>query len=82
MCYNISNSTKEESILVKRLGANYPKKLGQLKVNFSVSGFTHPDLLVLTQEKPNEFQSFNWGLIPKWTLSPELAKQFSNNNLN
>lgn len=82
MCYNISNTTKEKKILAKRLDANFPKKLGQLKVNFSISGFSHPNLLVLTQEKPEEFQLFNWGLIPQWTPNSELAKQFSNNNLN
>lgn len=82
MCYNISNSTKEEKNLEKRLAATYPKKLGQMRIQFSVSGFTHPDLLVLTSEKPDEFQLFNWGLIPKWTPNADLAKQFSNNNLN
>ena len=82
MCYNISNSTKEESILEKRLQAKYPKKLGQLKINFSVSGFTHPKLPVLTTELPNEFQILHWGLIPKWTPSADLVKQFRINNLN
>lgn len=82
MCYNISNPTKSEKVLEKRLGATYPKKLGQLQINFSVSGFTHPLLPVLTSELPNEFQLLNWGLIPKWTPNSDLAKQFSNNNLN
>ena len=82
MCYNISNSTKEEKTLEKRLGATYPKKLGQLKIHFSVSGFAHPILPILTAQLHNEFQLFQWGLIPKWTPNPDLAKQFSNNNLN
>jgi len=82
MCYNISNNTNEEAKLQKVLGATYPKKLGQLKIRFSVSGFTHPDWPVIAADNPNEFQLFYWGLIPKWTSNPELAKQFRVNNLN
>ncbi|MBK7666667.1 MAG: SOS response-associated peptidase [Sphingobacteriaceae bacterium] len=82
MCYNISNSTKEEKQLEKALSATYPKKLGQLKIRFSASGFSHPDWPVLTTDQPNEFQLFNWGLIPKWTPNSDLAKQFARNNLN
>lgn len=82
MCYNISNSNKEEKKLEQALAASYPKNLGQLKLNFSASGFSHPLWPVLTTEKPNEFQLFRWGLIPKWTPNPDLAKQFRVNNLN
>ena len=82
MRYNISNLTKDEKTLEKKLGATYPKKLGQLKVKYSVSGYSHPDLPILTAEQPDEFQLYNWGLIPKWTPNPELAKQYSKNNLN
>lgn len=82
MCYNISNTIKEEKTLEKRLVATYPKKLGQLKIQYSVSGFTHPELPILTQDAPAEFQLYRWGLIPQWTPNGDLAKQFANNNLN
>ena len=82
MCYNISNTVKEERTLEKRLAASYPKKLGQLSILYSVSGFTHPKLPILTQDTPNEFQLFSWGLIPKWTPNADLAVTFANNNLN
>jgi putative SOS response-associated peptidase YedK len=82
MCYNISNTIKEEKILEKRLVASYPKKLGQLSILYSVSGFTHPELPILTQDSPNEFQLYSWGLVPKWTPNADLATQFANNNLN
>lgn len=82
MCYNISNNNKDEDKLQKALGPTYPKKLGQLKILYSASGFTHPPWPVITADNPNEFQLFNWGLIPKWTPNPELALQFRMNNLN
>lgn len=82
MCYNISNKNKEKSKLEKLLGATYPEKLGELKIRFSASGFAHPDWPVITANDPNEFQLFNWGLIPKWTPNQDLAKQFRINNLN
>lgn len=82
MCYTISNSSREEKTLEKRLGAKYPKKLGPIKPVFSVSGFAHPELAILTAEQPQEFALYNWGLIPSWTPSEELAKQFRTNNLN
>lgn len=82
MCYNISNSNKEEKQLQEALGAKYPEKLGQIKIRFSVSGFTHPDWPIVTMQQPNEFQIAYWGLIPKWTPNPDLANQFKDNNLN
>lgn len=82
MCYNISNNNKDEAKLQKVLGPTYPEKLGQLKIRFSASGFTHPEWPVITADNPNEFQLFHWGLIPKWTPNPDLAKQFRINNLN
>ena len=82
MCYNISNNNKSEAQLQKVLGPSYPKKLGQLKIQFSASGFTHPEWPVITCDYPNEFQLLNWGLIPSWTPSLALSKQFALNNLN
>lgn len=82
MCYNISNNNKDEAKLQQALTATYPKILGQLKIMFSASGFVHPEWPVITMQKPDEFQLFRWGLIPKWTPGPELAKQFRVNNLN
>ena len=82
MCYNISNSNKNASKLEKIIGPTYQKKLGPLEARYSVSGFLHPDWPIVTADNPKEFQLFNWGLIPKWTPSEELARQFRTNNLN
>lgn len=82
MCYNISLVTKDETTLQRALGATYPKKLGQLKLWFTASAFTHPQWPVITANHPHEFQLFDWGLVPKWTPNIELAKQFKVNNLN
>ncbi|MBK6835051.1 MAG: SOS response-associated peptidase [Bacteroidetes bacterium] len=82
MCYNVSNKTESDKQLEKRLKATYPKKLPQWKPIYSVSGFLHPALPIVTADKPDEISLYNWGLIPGWTPSEELAKQFRANNLN
>jgi len=32
----------------------------------SFSGFAHPDIPVIENEKPNKIQFMKWGLIPPW----------------
>jgi len=82
MCYNISNSNRDAVKIQKALGLPYSDQFGIIKLKFTASGFTHPEWPVITADKPNEFQFYQWGLIPKWTPNAELAKQFRTNNLN
>ncbi|MCE3278326.1 MAG: hypothetical protein K0S44_517 [Bacteroidetes bacterium] len=82
MCYTISYKNKDEKKLAKALGPAYPSKVVQLKTVYAASGFTNPEWPVITSGNPNEFQLFNWGLIPKWTPGIDLAKEFRLNNLN
>ncbi len=49
---------------------------------FHVSGFTHPKLLVFTNEAPFKPQEFVWGLIPGWTKTLADGMKFWNNTLN
>lgn len=82
MCYNISSTIHDPELLEKALGPAYPAILGPLKSLYSVSGFSHPEWPVVSMNNPKEFQLLRWGLIPSWTPNPDLAQQFSNNNLN
>lgn len=65
MCYNINvNASPEE--LKKRYGG---RKLDESKVKtyYSISGFAHPELPIITTKAPEEFTFMKWGLVPFWT---------------
>ena len=54
----------------------------QLPITFHVSGFSHPDLPVITKEDPTQLKAFEWGLIPFFMKDPAKAVQLSNKTLN
>ncbi|HLG02488.1 MAG TPA: SOS response-associated peptidase [Bacteroidia bacterium] len=63
------------------------RELEQLEILFNepkyyVSGFSHPKLLVFTNEKPFTPQAFTWGLIPEWVKEKKQALQLANQTLN
>lgn len=92
MCYTIENMTRNQLKYAKRLGTseediNYWKeKVKRIEKHplFKVSGFAHPDLMVVTNEQPREIQLYNWGLITpfKWLREIGQAKQNANKTLN
>jgi putative SOS response-associated peptidase YedK len=49
---------------------------------FYETGFNHPDIPVLTNERPDSLQFFSWGLIPFWVKDPKQAVEMSNMTLN
>jgi putative SOS response-associated peptidase YedK len=49
---------------------------------YHVSGYTFPELIVFTNDKPYTPQAFAWGLIPAWTKSREDAKKIRAQTLN
>ncbi|UII29109.1 SOS response-associated peptidase [Fulvivirga maritima] len=49
---------------------------------YHASGFSHPDIPVITDDNPNEMKLFQWGLIPKWVKDAASATKMSNNTLN
>ena len=49
---------------------------------YYVSGFEFPKMPVLTNEQPDRFQAFNWGLIPFWVKTPEQAAGLRAKTLN
>jgi putative SOS response-associated peptidase YedK len=44
----------------------------------SINGFSFPLNPVITIEKPNTIQLFNWGLIPNWAKDKEIRKNTLN----
>lgn len=49
---------------------------------YHVSGFVHPHLPVITNDRPEALQLMQWGLIPRWTKSAEAAADISQLTLN
>lgn len=49
---------------------------------FHTSGFSHPKLLIYTNDTVNPFEVAFWGLIPNWIKDHEAAKKIWNNTLN
>lgn len=43
---------------------------------YIVSGFSHPSMPVISNDKPGKIQQFYWGLVPKHTQSKEQADEF------
>jgi putative SOS response-associated peptidase YedK len=80
MCYNLQQK-KTKGELEKRYKAKAAEGL-EIPQYYSVSGFTHPNLAVLTAQEPEVIQAFNWGLIPFWTKDKITSKDFAKNNLN
>lgn len=91
MCYNtesgcrralkyalLRGDDKMVEMLLKRLEEF---ERGKLPL-FHVSGFSHPKLMVFTDEQPFTPQAFTWGLIPSWTKTLADAKKAWNNTLN
>ena len=79
MCYNYSLNTVSLS-LEKRF--NVLLKGQQFNPVYHVSGFNHKKMPVITSLQPNNFQLFEWGLIPQWLKNDTKAAQFRNYTLN
>ncbi len=80
MCYHIFHKLTAK-YLREKYKAEADKALDNIKF-YHVSGFTHPQLPLLTQENKKEFNLFHWGLIPSWCPNEEKAYEFSNMALN
>ena len=80
MCYNISiNSSIRTIEEVFKSKFEEGEKFLKQKL---ISGFTNPKIPVITHDRPNEIQLFNWGLIPSWIKSYEGALNIRNKTLN
>ncbi|MDF2453027.1 MAG: hypothetical protein K0S26_2531 [Bacteroidota bacterium] len=81
MCYTVSAVIKEEEL--RSLEHEYVIQWQESDppVEFySVSGFSHPNLPVITSE--GEFKNLRWGLIPSWVKDWENASKLRTQTLN
>lgn len=79
MCYNVQQKATLKE-LTERFNANF--ELPQLYVpNDTISGFTFPQLPVITSDRQSVFQFFNWGLIPHWANNMDMRKNTLNARL-
>jgi putative SOS response-associated peptidase YedK len=90
MCYDLSSFTQKKKKYAQRhpdkdlaaLENLFDEKGNPINPIFHSTGFEHPKLAVITNEKPEEFYLFQWGLIPFWTQDEQKADQIHNKTLN
>jgi putative SOS response-associated peptidase YedK len=63
-------------------GVDWLLEAGLSTPKYYVSGFDFPQMPVLTNEDPDRFQVFAWGLIPSWVKTPTQAAQLRSKTLN
>jgi len=80
MCFNNSLSDSAQKI-ESRFNAKFEKGVDFQPI-YHASGFSFPKWPVITTEKPNTIQMYQWGLIPHWIKSLEDATRFRANTLN
>jgi len=72
MCFH-SKQTKSAQEVENRFNAKIEKKeLFQSQEN--INGFIFPKNPIITDEKPNIIQLYNWGLIPSWAKDEDIKK--------
>lgn len=92
MCYDVSSGLRA---LIKYAKHRHddPDKIAdlekQLEVwrtdehqHFHVNGFAHPNLMVFTNETPDNASFYSWGMIPSWCKDEKSALLLSNQTLN
>lgn len=79
MCYTVAiNKRKEE--LERRFKAQFDDVI--YEPHYSISGFLHPDLPVITSDHAGKISLAQWGLIPGWVKSTVQAHELWNSTLN
>lgn len=83
MCYDIQQmGDKIIRRAERQLGITH-FDLKQLDFKFfHVSGFAHPQVMVISSEKPDALVPMQWGLIPPWIKTHTDAMQIRNQTLN
>ena len=89
MCYDIKASLEAQIKRAKRRGDL--AAIEEIKENLipftdlplhHVSGFSHPELLIYTDQQPEYPEVATWGLVPHWVKDQEQLKKLWNNTLN
>jgi len=88
MCYDIQAKLEAQLKRAKRM--NQKEIIRELETDLEpyitqwhhVSGFTHPNLLIYTNETPTLPSPASWGLVPEWTNDLEQANKLRNLTIN
>ena len=74
MCYDVAFLTKRAKAYAKKYGngENWQDIQKRLPPTFHASGFDEPDLPVITNNRPDEIQAFQWGFVPN-AYAPQIA---------
>ena len=80
MCFTVSIFADTHQIETD-LGAVFDEP-GAYHPYFHVSGFVHPELPFVTNERPDAIEHLKWGLIPHWVKDIDSAKSISKKTLN
>ena len=80
MCYHVSQTSLDFGEKFKvTVPKHWAKSPGE---RYHLNGFAHPKLGVIANDKPNELQEMEWGLIPFWLKTAEQAIDMANKSLN
>lgn len=80
MCYDITYFTKKIQKYEERFGVTYGGS--EIIPMYHASGFSHPEVPVITNGAPEELQIYTWGLIPFWVKDMKGAAKIQNRTLN
>ena len=89
MCYDVKTKLESQLRRAKRFNdqrwiMELEEKLIPYEVQdyYHVSGYTHPKLLIYTNDKPYVPTLSIWGLVPHWVKNNDQRLKFWNNTLN
>jgi putative SOS response-associated peptidase YedK len=91
MCYSVATNVKLEHEYARILGsspdeiAHFQSQVADLQDRtpyYWVSAFSHPKIMVVTNDKPDQVQLYEWGLIPFWSKDIRFASKIANQTLN
>ena len=82
MCYNYRPTANIDGQLINK----YKLRIGERPIDpfssYYSNGFNHEYLPIVTMERPDEIQFFNWGLVPYFIKDIQGAKDIRNKTLN
>ena len=80
MCFTVSMYAKTH-VIETDMGAVFDDP-DAYTAYYHVSGFVHPELPVVANERPDAIQMMSWGLVPRWTKDAEAADEIRTMTLN
>lgn len=80
MCFTVSIFASTHEIETA-LGAVFDD-VAAYQPYFHVSGFVHPNLPFVTNERPDAIETLRWGLVPAWVKDREKADDLADKTLN